>query len=50
MLHCQSLINNPDFSDVVFLVEGKEIHANRAILAVRSQHFKALLFDGFKES
>lgn len=35
---------------MVFLVEGKEIHANRAILGVRCQHFKTLLFDGFRES
>jgi hypothetical protein len=32
----EALINNSDFSDVIFIVEGKEIHANRAILAVRS--------------
>ena len=38
-------------SDVTFLVEGKEIHANRAILAVRSEYFKVMLFSScMKES
>lgn len=42
----QRLINHPDLSDVTFLVEGREIHANRAILAVRSEYFRILLFNG----
>ena len=44
------LIDNPDISDVVFLVEGREIHAVRAHLGVRSEHFRALLFGGMRES
>lgn len=40
------LINNPELSDVTFLVEGKEVYANRAILAGRSEYFHALLFSG----
>uniref|UniRef100_A0A7S1Z0K8 BTB domain-containing protein n=5 Tax=Ditylum brightwellii TaxID=49249 RepID=A0A7S1Z0K8_9STRA len=42
----QKLINRPELCDVTFLVEGKEIHANRAILAVRSEYFKVMLFSG----
>ena len=38
------LINNPQMSDVTFLVEGEEIHANRSLLAVRSDYFNALFF------
>ncbi len=41
-----SLMNNPDLSDVTFSVEGKEVYANRAILAGRSEYFHALLFSG----
>ena len=40
------LINNPELSDVTFFVEGKEVYANRAILAGRSEYFHALLFSG----
>jgi len=38
------LINNSDLSDVTFLVEGKRIYANRAILASRSKYFHTMLF------
>jgi hypothetical protein len=32
-------------------MEGKEVHAHKAILAVRSQYFKAMLYNGhMKES
>jgi leucine-zipper-like transcriptional regulator 1 len=42
----RSLINQPDMSDVKFLVEGQEVYAHRAILAVRSEYFRVLLFNG----
>jgi hypothetical protein len=42
----QRLINHSELSDVTFLVEGKEVYANRAILAVRSEYFKVMLFSG----
>lgn len=40
------LINNSKYSDVTFLIEGKEVHANRAILSVRSEYFKVMLYSG----
>lgn len=40
------LMNQPELSDVTFLVEGKEVHANRAILAVRSEYFRVMLYSG----
>lgn len=40
------LMNDSDTSDVCFLVEGMEVHAHRAILAVRSEYFHAMLFNG----
>ena len=46
----QKLINNPELSDVCFLVEGKEIHAHRAVLAIRSEYFRVMLLGGMRES
>lgn len=40
------LLNDPDMSDVCFLVEDKKVYAHRAILAIRSEYFRALLFNG----
>jgi leucine-zipper-like transcriptional regulator 1 len=40
------LIDDAETGDVCFLVEGKEVHAHKAILAVRSQYFRAMLFNG----
>lgn len=44
------LLNNPDMSDVVFLVDGKKVFAHRFILKVRSEHFRAMFSNGLKES
>jgi len=44
------LLNNPDMSDVVFVVEGQKVPAHRFILKVRSEHFRAMFSNGLKES
>ena len=44
-----SLIDHPQFSDVTFLVENRKVRANKAILAVRSDHFRACLYGGMRE-
>ena len=46
----RSLIDNKELSDVTFIVEGKAVGAVRAHLAVRSEHFRAMLFGGMRES
>lgn len=46
----RKLINNPQFSDVTFLVENQLVYATRAHLAARSEHFRALLYGGMRES
>jgi len=46
----RKLMNNPCFSDVTFVVEGQAIYANRAHLAARSEHFRALFYGGMRES
>ena len=35
----QSLINNKEFSDVKFEIDGKNLYAHKAILAARSKYF-----------
>jgi N-acetylneuraminic acid mutarotase len=45
----RQLVDNPDLSDVVFVVEGRDVHASRVHLAARSEHFKAMLFGGMRE-
>jgi len=46
----RKLINNPDLADVCFLVEGKQVYAHRAILAIRSEYFRVMLCGGMRES
>jgi len=46
----RKLINNPQFSDVAFLVESQTVYATRAHLAARSEHFRALFYGGMRES
>ncbi|XP_028753653.1 ARM REPEAT PROTEIN INTERACTING WITH ABF2-like [Neltuma alba] len=42
----EQYINNPTFSDIIFLVEGKEFYAHRICLLASSDAFRAML-DGF---
>ena len=42
--------DNMDFSDVTFVIEGREIHAHRCILSTRSDYFKAMFHSQMKES
>jgi hypothetical protein len=45
-----TLMNCAEFADVTFVVEGEEMYANRAILAVRSEYFRAMFFrSGMRE-
>ena len=44
-----TLIDHPMFSDVTFMVENRKVRANKAILAARSDHFRACLYGGMKE-
>jgi len=47
----RSLMNREEFSDVAFLIGDQLFYANRALLAVRSEYFKTMLFTGgMKES
>lgn len=44
------LIDSSEFGDISFLVEGKQVYANRAILAIRSEYFRVMLCGGMRES
>eukprot|EP00392_Amoebophrya_sp_AT5.2_P017105 g17421.t1 len=46
----KGLLNNAEFSDVTFTVQGRKIYAHRAILVAQCPHFKALFSAGMKES
>lgn len=48
--HLATLVSGQEYSDVTFLVEGKRFPAHRVILASRCQYFRAMLFNGMKES
>ncbi|KAF4695695.1 Leucine-zipper-like transcriptional regulator 1 [Perkinsus olseni] len=45
------LMTAPEFADVVFLVDGRRLLANKALLASRSEHFCAMFFScGLREA
>jgi hypothetical protein len=40
--HLSTMINNSEFSDVQFTVEGEVIYAHKMVLSARSEHFRAM--------
>ncbi|GMT35176.1 hypothetical protein PFISCL1PPCAC_26473, partial [Pristionchus fissidentatus] len=42
--------NPSDLSDIVLIVEGKQMHVSRQFLAAQSSYFRSLFYRGFKES
>jgi hypothetical protein len=44
----QNLVNNPDYCDIIFVLEDKPLYAHRCILGSRSQKFQQL-FNNLKE-
>ncbi|KAL0969880.1 hypothetical protein UPYG_G00233730 [Umbra pygmaea] len=48
--HLGALVSSEEYSDVTFVVEGKCFPAHRVILASRCQYFRAMLYNGMKES
>lgn len=50
VLFLGKLYNQFDYSDVELIIESEHFHAHRAILAARSEYFRALLYGGLRES
>lgn len=46
----RNLVNNRELSDVTFIVDGFPVYASRVHLALRSEHFRAMLYGGMRES
>lgn len=44
------LLDNASFSDVTFVVEGREIHAHRCILYARSEYFRNMFDSRMRET
>jgi len=45
----KEMLNDEEYSDVTFLVEGRPVYALRAILAKRCEHFAAMFRSGMRE-
>lgn len=45
-----SLINNPECSDITFIVEGKEFYGHKAIISILSSQFNTMFKNGWKEA
>lgn len=43
------MVNDEEYSDVTFVVEGRPVYALRAILAKRCEHFAAMFRSGMRE-
>lgn len=42
----RKLLNNPDFSDITFVVQNQKIYAHKAILVAQCEHFRAMFSGG----
>lgn len=45
-----TMLNNPEFSDVTFNVEGEPVHAHKMIMSARSEHFRAMFSERWSQS
>lgn len=46
----RDMVDEEEYSDVTFIVESKQVHAHRIILAKRCEHFAAMFRSGMRES
>jgi len=50
MKNMKKIINDPKFSDITLVVEGKPLYVHKAILSTQCEHFRAMFLNGMKES
>lgn len=48
--HQKGFINNPEMSDVVFIIAEERIYSHRALMGMHSSVFRSMLYNGMKES
>ena len=46
----RKFLNNDEFADVTFIVQGHYVYAHRIILSLFSERFRAMFSSGFRES
>jgi len=46
----ENMLNNEQFSDIAFVVEGRTVHAHKFILFARCEYFRRMFTSGYKES
>jgi RCC1 and BTB domain-containing protein len=46
----KEMVNDDEYSDVTFIVDGQPVYAHRAVLAKRCDHFAAMFRSGMRES
>ncbi|KAL3804643.1 hypothetical protein HJC23_008458 [Cyclotella cryptica] len=46
----KDMVNEDEYSDVTFIVEGQPVYAHRAVLSKRCDHFAAMFRSGMRES
>jgi len=46
----KDMVNEDEYSDVTFIVEGQPVYAHRAVLSKRCEHFAAMFRSGMRES
>ena len=46
----RSRINDPTYSDITFIVEGRKFYAHKIVLSLISEHFHVMFCSGMKDS
>jgi len=45
----RDMVDNDEYADILFIVDGEHVHAHRTILAGRCEHFAAMFRSGMRE-
>jgi len=50
LIDFEKMFNNQYLSDVIFVIEGKEMYAHKFMLQMRCEHFRGMFSSGLRES